>query len=777
MKKLLIILLTLVSVSAFAQPGAIVVPRSPKGIAPQDANFYATFNLKLPVFADTASANAMMAHDSLGLTFYNKADTSVYVRAINSAGSHNYWKKSSAPPGGSVNWGSIGGTLSSQTDLSTALAGKQASLTIGTTAQYFRGDLSLATFPTNLSAFTNGPGYLTAAAVKNSIIGTGVSGSELQLSGDAATPGATKYYGTDGGGTKGWYTLSIPGTGTVTSLTALAPLTGGTITTTGSIGIDTGAGKIATKTDVAAKVASVLGTTNRITSSGGVNPAIDISPTFEALLGKVANRIDQNNASTSSTQLASIINDEYGSGLLLFAPAANHNGMKLGVVGGVPTWQDTTAASGYTLPTATTSVLGGVKIDGTTITISGGVISATSPTSIPPNLGVGFRIYAPQTPGFKTLVPTTSAGIKIDSSSTTLNLAADTLLLATKSWVTSLTTTFNARFPGTGVPVAYVNNGAYVQPFWNFIYGFTYTRTGSDSTNNLTVDTTSSGGIVSKTRLAATILALGGGLAPGGSPGDMQWNNTGVFAGGGPAYDNVNALINLIKSQNNEVGYFVSNTSTGAAAVAKFEASNGVNSIKMGQYFSGNSYSITPAGGSFIYSNAPVMAFNLDRAAVNSEMRFVVGPAATTAGMTLMANAFKMNPAILPTGSGSDSVAVYHALDSSWRLVAQSSISGGGGGGISNVTFVPNTGNYTATTDGYFDLADLTGQANRNFVCPAASSKKEYFIKNNNTSASGFTWTFTSRTVKDFGNNTVTTVPNLTVVHLVDDGTNLNIVN
>ena len=39
------------------------------------------------------------------------------------------------------------------------------------------------------------------------------------------------------------------------------------------------------------------------------------------------------------------------------------------------------AASGYTLPTATTSVLGGVKIDGTTITIASGVISAAPDTS------------------------------------------------------------------------------------------------------------------------------------------------------------------------------------------------------------------------------------------------------------------------------------------------------------------------------------------------------------------------------------------------------------
>ena len=50
--------------------------------------------------------------------------------------------------GGSSVWGSITGTLSAQLDLSAALAAKQNTITTGTTSQYFRGDLSLATFPT-----------------------------------------------------------------------------------------------------------------------------------------------------------------------------------------------------------------------------------------------------------------------------------------------------------------------------------------------------------------------------------------------------------------------------------------------------------------------------------------------------------------------------------------------------------------------------------------------------------------------------------------------------
>ena len=50
------------------------------------------------------------------------------------------------------------------TNLVSDLASKQGTITLGSTSQYFRGDLSLATFPTNLSAFTNGPGYITTIA-------------------------------------------------------------------------------------------------------------------------------------------------------------------------------------------------------------------------------------------------------------------------------------------------------------------------------------------------------------------------------------------------------------------------------------------------------------------------------------------------------------------------------------------------------------------------------------------------------------------------------------
>jgi hypothetical protein len=61
---------------------------------------------------------------------------------------------------------------------------------------------------------------------------------------------------------------------------------------------------------------ALTGTVNRLTISGA--NVFDISATFEALLGKVANPLSQF-ASTTSAQLAGVISDETGSGALVFA--------------------------------------------------------------------------------------------------------------------------------------------------------------------------------------------------------------------------------------------------------------------------------------------------------------------------------------------------------------------------------------------------------------------------------------------------------------------------
>ena len=74
------------------------------------------------------------------------------------------------------------------------------------------------------------------------------------------------------------------------------------------------------------------------------------------------------------------------------------NGSKVALVSDIPT--------AYTLPTATTSTLGGVKVDGTTITISNGVISATPS-------GSSYTLPTAST--------STLGGVKVDGSTITID--------------------------------------------------------------------------------------------------------------------------------------------------------------------------------------------------------------------------------------------------------------------------------------------------------------------------------------------------------------------
>lgn len=62
---------------------------------------------------------------------------------------------------------------------------------------------------------------------------------------------------------------------------------------------------------------------------------------------------------------------------LVFNTAYNENTNKVATMADIP--------AAYILPTASTSVLGGVKVDGSTITISNGVISAAVGSSLPSN--------------------------------------------------------------------------------------------------------------------------------------------------------------------------------------------------------------------------------------------------------------------------------------------------------------------------------------------------------------------------------------------------------
>ena len=106
------------------------------------------------------------------------------------------------------------------------------------------------------------------------------------------------------------------------------------------------------------------------------------------------------------------------------------------------------------------------------------------------------------------------------------------------------------------------------------------------------------------------------------------------------------------------------------------------------------------------------------------------------------------------------------------------SATGGGGSFAYTVATAPNTGNYTVTSSNFILLSDLTGQANRSIALPTSPATGQILtVKNLNGSGSGFTWTFTNGTVKDWNQNTITTLSNITVYQLVFDGTNFDIIN
>ena len=130
--------------------------------------------------------------------------------------------------GGSAIWGQITGTLSDQTDLQNALNAKFDDPT-GTTAQYLRGDGSLATFPT----ITSG----TVTSVNMSVpTGLTISGNPITTSGTLAVGLASGYSIPTTASQATWNTayndsiVSAAVTGTTTKTLTLNQQDGGSVT-------------------------------------------------------------------------------------------------------------------------------------------------------------------------------------------------------------------------------------------------------------------------------------------------------------------------------------------------------------------------------------------------------------------------------------------------------------------------------------------------------------------------------------------------------------------
>lgn len=155
MRKILSLAFVLVSLAGLSQP---IVNRAGQANTVIDARHGAKYNFYLPRFADTTAANLQKGIDTCG--------------ALISTYDNKIWKRDCGPK----TWvevgsgGSGGGVTSVALSVPTAFtvtgspittSGTLAITGAGTTSQYVRGNGTLATFPTNLSSFTNGPGYIT----------------------------------------------------------------------------------------------------------------------------------------------------------------------------------------------------------------------------------------------------------------------------------------------------------------------------------------------------------------------------------------------------------------------------------------------------------------------------------------------------------------------------------------------------------------------------------------------------------------------------------------
>lgn len=115
------------------------------------------------------------------------------------------WAVPSGGGSSAATWGSITGTLSSQTDLQSALSNKENALPIGTSIQYLRGDKVLATLDKTVVGLPNVANLAPADLPVSTATATALAGKEPSI----AAGNSTQYWRGD----KTWATLPTGGSG------------------------------------------------------------------------------------------------------------------------------------------------------------------------------------------------------------------------------------------------------------------------------------------------------------------------------------------------------------------------------------------------------------------------------------------------------------------------------------------------------------------------------------------------------------------------------------